>query len=144
VQIKIYSSVKPELVPAIIDEAHKNGLRVSGHIPAEMTAAQCVELGYDEIQHINFLILNFFPEVKNTNTIARLIEPAKRGAGLDLTSPQVRPSSSCCRITTPSSISRSASSKIHISAAPAKSPAASSPSPTACRRKFAAVCFPRA
>ena len=90
VQIKIYSSVPPALVPVIIDETHKNGLRVSGHIPAEMTAAQCVELGYDEIQHINFLILNFFPEVKNTNTIARLIEPAKLGAGLDLTSPEVQ------------------------------------------------------
>jgi imidazolonepropionase-like amidohydrolase len=90
VQIKIYSSVKPELVPAIIDEAHKNGLRVSGHIPAEMTAAQCVELGYDEIQHVNFLILNFMPEIKNTNTIARLIEPAKHGADLDLSSPQVQ------------------------------------------------------
>ena len=90
VQIKIYSSVKPELVPAIIDEAHKNGLRVSGHIPAEMTAAQCVELGYDEIQHINFLVLNFFPEVKNTNTIARLVEPAGRSADLDLKSPQVQ------------------------------------------------------
>jgi imidazolonepropionase-like amidohydrolase len=90
VQIKIYSSVPPAIVPAIIAEAHKNGLRVSGHIPAEMTAAQCVELGYDEIQHINFLILNFFPEVKNTNTIARLVEPAKLGAGLDLTSPQVQ------------------------------------------------------
>jgi hypothetical protein len=90
VQIKIYSSVKPELVPAIIDEAHKNGLRVSGHIPAEMTAAQCVELGYDEIQHVNFLILNFMPDIKNTNTIARLIEPAKRGAELDLSSPQVQ------------------------------------------------------
>lgn len=90
VQIKIYSSVKPELVPAIIDEAHKNGLRVSGHIPAEMTAAQCVELGYDEIQHVNFLILNFMPEIKNTNTIARLIEPAKRAADLDLSSPQVQ------------------------------------------------------
>jgi imidazolonepropionase-like amidohydrolase len=90
VQIKIYSSVKPELVPAIIDEAHKNGLRVSGHIPAEMTAAQCVELGYDEIQHVNFLILNFFPDIKNTNTIARLVEPAKVGASLDLTSPQVQ------------------------------------------------------
>src|SRR5208282_3493239 len=77
VQIKIYSSVKPELVPAIIDEAHKNGMRVSGHIPAQMIASRCVELGYDEIQHMNFLILNFFPEVKNTNTIARLIEPAK-------------------------------------------------------------------
>jgi imidazolonepropionase-like amidohydrolase len=90
VQIKIYSSVKPELVPAIIDEAHKNGLRVSGHIPAGMTAAQCVELGYDEIQHANFLILNFMPEIRNTNTIARLIEPAKRGADLDLSSPQVQ------------------------------------------------------
>jgi imidazolonepropionase-like amidohydrolase len=90
VQIKIYSSVKPELVPAIIDEAHKNGLRVSGHIPAEMTAAQCVELGYDEIQHVNFLVLNFMPQIKNTNTIARLIEPAKRGADLDLSAPQVQ------------------------------------------------------
>jgi imidazolonepropionase-like amidohydrolase len=90
VQIKIYSSVKPELVPFIIDEAHKSGMRVSGHIPAEMTAAQCVELGYDEIQHVNFLILNFFPEVKNTNTIARLIEPGKLAAGLDFTSPQVQ------------------------------------------------------
>ena len=89
VQIKIYSSVKPELVPAIIDEAHKNGMRVSGHIPAEMTAAQCVNLGYDEIQHINFLVLNFFPEVKDTNTTPRLTEPAKRGAGLDLTSAPV-------------------------------------------------------
>jgi imidazolonepropionase-like amidohydrolase len=90
VQIKIYSSVPPAVVPAIIDEAHKNGLRVSGHIPAEMTAAQCVELGYDEIQHVNFLVLNFFPDIKNTNTIARLVEPAKRGAELDLTSPQVQ------------------------------------------------------
>jgi cytosine/adenosine deaminase-related metal-dependent hydrolase len=90
VQIKIYSSVKPELVPVIIHEAHKLGLRVSGHIPAEMTAAQCVELGYDEIQHVNFLMLNFMPDVKNTNTTSRLTEVAKRGADLDLTSPQVQ------------------------------------------------------
>jgi imidazolonepropionase-like amidohydrolase len=90
VQIKIYSSVPPAIVPAIIDEAHKNGLRVSGHIPAEMTAAQCVELGYDEIQHINFLVLNFFPEIKNTNTIARLTKPGELAAGLDLNSPQVQ------------------------------------------------------
>ena len=90
VQIKIYSSVKPELVPIIIDEAHKNGLRVSGHIPANMIASQCVEDGYDEIQHMNFLVLNFFPEVKNTNTIARLTKPGELAASLDLTSPQVQ------------------------------------------------------
>jgi imidazolonepropionase-like amidohydrolase len=89
VQIKIYSSVAPELVPVIIHEAHKLGLRVSGHIPAEMTATQCVELGYDEIQHANFLMLNFMPDVKNTNTPTRFTEVAKRGADLDLNSPQV-------------------------------------------------------
>jgi imidazolonepropionase-like amidohydrolase len=90
VQIKIYSSVKPQIVPAIIDEAHKNGLRVSGHIPAYMIASQCVKLGFDEIQHVNFLVLNFFPEVKETQTRARLTEPAKLAARLDLDSPEVQ------------------------------------------------------
>jgi imidazolonepropionase-like amidohydrolase len=90
VQIKIYSSVKPELVPPIIDEAHKNGLRVSGHIPAFMTASQCVKLGYDEIQHVNFLMLNFMPDVKETRNPARFTEPAKRGADLDLNSAEVK------------------------------------------------------
>ena len=89
-QIKIYSSVKPELVPAIIDEAHRQGLRVSGHIPAGMTASQCVELGFDEIQHSIYLMLNFWPEVKDTNTSRRITEVARRGADLDLNSPQVQ------------------------------------------------------
>ena len=89
VQIKIYSSVKPELVPVIIDEAHKRGLRVSGHVPAGMTAEQFVRDGADEIQHMNFVFLNFWPEVKETRTPARFTEPGKRAAGLDLNSPQV-------------------------------------------------------
>jgi imidazolonepropionase-like amidohydrolase len=89
-QIKIYSSVKPELVPVIVDEAHKHGMRVSGHIPSGMTADQCVKLGYNEIQHANFLMLNFMPDVKETRTPARFTEVAKRGAGLDLNSPQVQ------------------------------------------------------
>ncbi len=86
-QIKIYSSVKPELVPAIIDEARKHHMRVSGHIPAGMTAAEAVRDGYNEIQHANFLMLNFWPEVKNTETPARFTEVAKRGADLDINSP---------------------------------------------------------
>jgi (2Fe-2S) ferredoxin len=90
VQMKIYSSMKPELVPAIIDEAHKKGMRVSGHIPAEMTAEQCVKLGYDEVQHANFLMLNFMPDVKDTNTRTRFTEVAKRGADLDLNSAEMQ------------------------------------------------------
>ncbi len=89
VQIKIYSSVKPELVPVIIDEAHRHGMRVSGHVPAGMTAEQFVRDGADEIQHMNFVFLNFWPEVKETRTPARFIEPGKRAASLDLDSPQV-------------------------------------------------------
>jgi hypothetical protein len=90
VQIKLYSSLKPELVAPIAEEAHKKGLRVSGHIPAGLTAAEAVKLGYDEIQHCNFLVLNFMPDVKETRTPARFLEPAKRTADLDLNSPEVR------------------------------------------------------
>lgn len=89
VQIKIYSSVKPELVPVIIEEAHKRGLRVSGHIPAGMTADQFVRDGADEIQHMNFVFLNFMPDVKETRTPARFTEPGKRAAGVNLDSEQV-------------------------------------------------------
>ena len=89
VQIKIYSSVKPELVPVIIDEAHKRGMRVSGHVPAGMTAEQFVRDGADEIQHMNFVFLNFWPEITETRTPARFIEPGKRAAALDLNSAQV-------------------------------------------------------
>jgi imidazolonepropionase-like amidohydrolase len=89
VQIKIYSSVKPELVPVIIAEAHKRGLRASGHVPSGMTAEQFVRDGADEIQHMNFVFLNFMPDVTETRTPARFIEPGKRAAGIDLNSAQV-------------------------------------------------------
>lgn len=91
VQIKIYSSVKPELVPVMIKEARARGLRVSGHVPAFMTAQQFVEDGVDEIQHINFLFLNFlFDKVQDTRTPARFIAVAQNGADLDLSSAPVR------------------------------------------------------
>src|SRR5262249_53217016 len=91
VQIKLYSSLKPELVPVAAEEAHRLGLRLSGHIPAFMTAEQAVRAGYDEIQHINMLFLNFwFEDVKDTRTPARFTEVAERAADLDLASPKVK------------------------------------------------------
>jgi hypothetical protein len=89
--IKIYSSIKPELVPTIIQLAHGKGLRVSGHVPAFMSARQFIEAGADEMQHINFVFLNFFfDEVKDTRTPARFNVVADRAATLDLSSPEVR------------------------------------------------------
>jgi imidazolonepropionase-like amidohydrolase len=89
-QIKVYSSMKPELVPAIIAEAHAKGMRVSGHVPAFMTASQVVKLGFDEVQHANFLLLNFMDSVKDTRTMARFKAVGAAGKDLDLQSPRVR------------------------------------------------------
>jgi cytosine/adenosine deaminase-related metal-dependent hydrolase len=89
--VKVYSSIKPELFPVIAKLAHEKGLRVSGHVPAFMTAQQFVEGGADEIQHINMLFLNFFfDEVKDTRTPQRFIAVAERAATLDLNSQRVR------------------------------------------------------
>jgi imidazolonepropionase-like amidohydrolase len=91
VQIKVYSSLKPELVPKIVQMAHEHGMRVSGHVPAFMTAQQFVEDGVDEIQHMNFIFLNFmFDRVKDTRTPARFTEVGAHAAEIDPGSPQVK------------------------------------------------------
>jgi hypothetical protein len=90
-QIKIYSSIKPELVPIIADHAHARGLRVSGHVPAFMSARQFVEGGADEIQHLNFIVLNFlFPEVKETRNRDRFTKVAERAREFTPDKPEVR------------------------------------------------------
>jgi cytosine/adenosine deaminase-related metal-dependent hydrolase len=91
VQVKIYSSIKPELVPKIIEMAHAKGMRASGHVPAFMNAEQFVRAGADEFQHINFFALNFlFDDVKDTRTPARFTAVADRAATIDLGSERVR------------------------------------------------------
>lgn len=61
-QIKIYSSVKPEVVAAITAEAHRLGLSVTGHVPIEMIATEAVEAGMDQINHVSFLPPVMLPE----------------------------------------------------------------------------------
>lgn len=54
-QIKIYSSVKPDMVKAICEEAHRLGLTVTGHIPEGMNLRQGVDSGMDQINHIQYV-----------------------------------------------------------------------------------------
>jgi Amidohydrolase family len=90
VQIKLYSSLNPEFVPGIVKAAHARGLRVSGHIPNGITASRFVEDGADEIQHINFVFLNFLADkVKDTRTPERFTAVGANAARLDLHSKQV-------------------------------------------------------
>jgi len=91
IQIKLYSSLNPAFVPEITKLAHSRGLRVSGHIPNGMIAAQFVEDGADEIQHINFIFLNFLAsQVKDTRTPERFTAVGANAAKLDLQSKPVQ------------------------------------------------------
>ena len=54
-QIKIYSSVNPDIVPIITAEAHRLGMTVTGHVPTGMDARKGVEAGMDQINHIEYV-----------------------------------------------------------------------------------------
>jgi len=54
-QIKVYSSVKPDILKVVTAEAHRLGMTVTGHVPQGMTALQVVESGMDQINHISYL-----------------------------------------------------------------------------------------
>ena len=89
-QIKIYNSTRPEWAPALIEEAHRLGLRVSGHIPAFTDADAMIAAGYDELTHINQLMLGWvLEEGEDTRTLLRLTA-LKRLPELDLDSPEVQ------------------------------------------------------
>jgi imidazolonepropionase-like amidohydrolase len=90
VQAKIYNSLAPELVPVVAREAHAKGMRVSGHVPAHMTAAAAVRAGFDEINHIAFLVLNFLGDTLSANTAAFSAAYAGNAALLDVSSDSVR------------------------------------------------------
>lgn len=89
-QIKVYNSMNPAWVPAIVAEAHKLGMRVTGHVPAFATADQMIEAGYDEMTHINQFALGWvIGPGEDTRTLFRLTA-LKRLPALDLDSPKVQ------------------------------------------------------
>jgi hypothetical protein len=83
-QIKLYSSIEPGWVQPIAAKAHGLGMRVCGHIPAFMTASQAVDAGYDEITHINMVVLNFFGDTIDTRNMTRLTLPGEKGYTIDV------------------------------------------------------------
>lgn len=89
-QVKLYNSIRPEWAAPIAAYAHSRGLRVSGHVPAFSRSERVVRDGYDELQHINQLMLNFVSEPDtDSRTITRFILVGERAHGLDLDSTAV-------------------------------------------------------
>ncbi|SHF54104.1 Imidazolonepropionase [Microbulbifer donghaiensis] len=87
-QIKTYSSMEPEWIAPLAEHIHSKGLRLSGHIPAFMTAEEAVDAGFDEIQHINMLFLNFMGHI-DTRKKLRFTEVGEHAHELDLNSKEV-------------------------------------------------------
>lgn len=89
--IKIYNSMTPDWVAPIATEAHRLGLTVSGHIPAFMTAERAVRDGYDEINHINQLMLFFVIDPKeDTRTPFRFTALGERAGTVDVKGERVQ------------------------------------------------------
>lgn len=91
VQVKIYNSFPKEILRDTVAYAHQKGLRVSGHVPVWLRAQDVVDAGFDEIQHINQVLLNFLvkPDT-DTRTLERFYLPAKGVADLDFDSGPVQ------------------------------------------------------
>ncbi|HEX3423433.1 MAG TPA: amidohydrolase family protein [Sphingomicrobium sp.] len=89
---KFYTSMKPEWIAPAAAEAHRLGLHVHGHVPAGMRPLDAVRAGYDEVTHINFIMMQAMPQdvVDKSNTAARIEGPAKYGKDVDLDSPMMK------------------------------------------------------
>ncbi|MBM0170172.1 amidohydrolase family protein [Altererythrobacter sp. C41] len=89
-QIKIYNSMNPDWIPAVVREAHRLGMGVTGHIPAFTNADTMIAAGYDEVTHINQLMLGWVLDPQEDTRTPLRLTAMRRTADLDLSSAQVQ------------------------------------------------------
>ncbi len=89
-QAKLYNSMNPEWSPAVTAEAHRLGLRVAGHVPAFSSADAMIAAGFDEITHVNQLMLGWVLNPgEDTRTLFRFTA-MRRFPSLDVKSAKVQ------------------------------------------------------
>ncbi len=84
--VKFYGTFNPAWLPASIREAHKLGLHVHGHIPAGIRPLEAIDDGYDEVTHINWVMMQAVPDsvIPVSNGIMRFEGPGRYGKDVDL------------------------------------------------------------
>jgi imidazolonepropionase-like amidohydrolase len=89
--VKFYGTFKPAWLPATIAEAHKQGLHVHGHVPAGIRPMQAIRDGYDEITHINWIMMQAMPDsvIAVSNGIMRFEGPGRYAKDVDLDGPVI-------------------------------------------------------
>jgi imidazolonepropionase-like amidohydrolase len=92
VGVKFYGTFNPAWLPAAIREAHKQGLHVHGHIPAGIRPLDAINDGYDEITHINWIMMQAMPDavIKVSNGIMRFEGPGRYAKNVDLVSAPIK------------------------------------------------------
>lgn len=70
-QIKIYSSIKPDILKILTEEAHKKGITVTGHVPTSIgNAREAIESGMDMLSHRSRFLSVLFPN-KNFSELGK-------------------------------------------------------------------------
>ena len=90
--IKFYGTLNPAWLAASIAQAHKLGLHVHGHIPAGIRPLDAIEAGYDEITHINWVMMQAMPDsvLPVSNGIMRFEGPGRYAKDVDLDGPAIK------------------------------------------------------
>ena len=90
--VKFYGTFNPAWLPASIREAHKLGLHVHGHIPAGIRPMDAINAGYDEITHINWVMMQAMPDsvIPVSNGIMRFEGPGRYAKDVDLEGPAIK------------------------------------------------------
>jgi imidazolonepropionase-like amidohydrolase len=89
--IKFYGTFNPAWLPASIAEAHRLGLHVHGHIPAGIRPMEAINDGYDEVTHINWVMMQAMPDsvIQVSNGIMRFEGPGRYAKDVDLDGPAI-------------------------------------------------------
>lgn len=90
--VKFYTSMNPAWIAPAAAEAHKLGLHVHGHVPAGMKPSEAVTAGYDELTHLNFVVMESMPRdvIDKANTRQRVEGPARYFKDVDLDAPLMK------------------------------------------------------
>ncbi len=84
--VKFYGTLNKDWLPAAAAEAHKQGLHVHGHIPVGMRTLDAINAGYDEVTHINWIVMQAMPDevINVSNGIMRFEGPGRYAKDLDI------------------------------------------------------------
>jgi imidazolonepropionase-like amidohydrolase len=90
--VKFYTSMNPAWIAPAAAEAKRLGLHVHGHVPAGMRPIEAVRAGYDEITHLNFVVMEAMPKdvVDKANTAQRFEGPARFAKDVDWNSSEMQ------------------------------------------------------